>query len=88
MNYRSGLFRLSGIGEPQAGPANEPLQISPAEDFEQMEFFRSWVVCDFDFEPGRTSGRFNRDSVLGLALALGVAAGFWTAAGLLITRFW
>jgi hypothetical protein len=84
MNYRVRLFpvpRIRGLRTPL--PRNEDLRFPPVE-WGNTRLFRSWAVYEFDFEPSRLNG----NSLLGLALAFGVGAGFWTAAGLLIARLW
>jgi hypothetical protein len=83
MNYRVRLLPISELRGLQTSQ-DDQLRITPS-DWENAKLFRSFTVYDFDFEPTRYSGR---DSLLGLLLALGIGAGFWTAAGLLIARLW
>lgn len=86
MNYRVQLFPVSELRDLQApSTRNEGLRF-PSVEWGNRKLLRSWAAYDFDFEP--TRGRFTRDSLLGLALAIGVGAGFWIAAGLLIARLW
>jgi hypothetical protein len=88
MNYRLQLFRLSGLREAEDSSLQKnALRISPSE-WKDPEFFRSWMVYEFDLEPGDPSGRINWNTVLGLSLAFSIGAGFWTAAGLLIAYLW
>ncbi len=88
MNYRLQLFRLSGLREAEDPSLQKsPMQIS-ASEWKDPEFFRSWMVYEFDLEESRASGRINWDTLLGLSLALSIGAGFWTAAGLLIAYLW
>jgi hypothetical protein len=50
----------------------------------ETKLFHPWAVHEFDFEPIR----FNGNSLLGLALAFGLPAGFWAAAGFVIAHLW
>ena len=87
MNYRVQLSPISGLRGLQSSlPQNEKLPIDPL-DLEEAKILRSWMVYDPDFEAVCLPRR-NRGSLLGLALAMFIGAGFWTAAGLLIARLW
>jgi hypothetical protein len=56
-------------------------------NWEDVEFLRSWIVCDSKTQSGRTSGR-NWAFVLGLGLSVVVSASCWTMLGLAILHFW
>jgi hypothetical protein len=85
MNYRLLFVPVSGRRDLQLPSLqNEDVEIPPAE-WENAKLFRSCAIYDFDLEPIRSRGW---DSLLGLTLAFGIGAGFWTAAGLLIARLW
>ncbi|MGC1371045.1 MAG: hypothetical protein WA824_02795 [Candidatus Sulfotelmatobacter sp.] len=87
MNYRVQLSTVSGLHGLQSSlPRHEKLPITSL-DSEDAKLFRAWMVYDPDFEAMCSPGR-SRKSLLGLALAMGIGAGFWTAAGLLIARLW
>lgn len=84
MNYRVQLFPSSALRELQTpSTQNDALNMGSA-DRREAEYYGSWAVSELDFGPSR----FNGNSLLGLALAFGIAAGFWTAAGLVIARLW
>jgi hypothetical protein len=86
MNYRVQVPPISSAHDLQIlSPQNE--QTIEPMDSEEMKIFRSWAVYDNDLEQIFSPGR-SRESLLGLALAMGIGAGFWTAAGLLIARLW
>ncbi|MFY9743253.1 MAG: hypothetical protein WA252_02505 [Candidatus Sulfotelmatobacter sp.] len=86
MNYRVQVPPISSAHDLQIlSPQNE--QTIEPMDSEEMKIFRSWAVYDNDLEQVFSPGR-SRESLLGLALAMGIGAGFWTAAGLLIARLW
>ncbi|MFY9909004.1 MAG: hypothetical protein WAK56_04125 [Candidatus Sulfotelmatobacter sp.] len=55
---------------------------------EDSNLFRSRIVHEFDPKLTRTSSRLNWNRVLGFTLAMGIGAGFWTAAGALIARLY
>jgi hypothetical protein len=47
------------------------------------------VVSGFDYlEDHQDAGFINWGTLLGLAITIGIGAGFWTGVGLLIARFW
>jgi hypothetical protein len=85
MNHRIQLFPISSSPDFQTRLSRYEDPSVPTSDWENAKAFRSWSVYDFDFEPACYSGR---GSLLGLAIAMGVGAGFWTAAGLLIAHLW
>jgi hypothetical protein len=60
--------------------------LQPSSRSEGSNLFRSWVVYEFNPKPRRISRRLDRNRLLGFALAIGVGAGFWTAAGVLISH--
>lgn len=47
-------------------------------------FLSSWL--EDDFEPNRAPGRIKWGAIFGLALSLGISAGFWAVVGLIIER--
>ena len=55
---------------------------------EDSNLFRSCIVYEFDPKPTRTRSRLNWNRLLGFTLAMGIGAGFWTAAGVLIARLY
>ncbi len=58
---------------------------SPIAD-RDAKFLRSWLVYDSSVDENRTSGRFNWNAALGLALMTAVSAGVWAGIALLIAR--
>jgi hypothetical protein len=81
MNYRLQLSPLSSTRQ-----SLSPL-VKGWGSSADAKFFRSWLVYDSDLEFSRTSGRVNWNMVMGLALAAVVSAGFWAAAGWVISHF-
>jgi len=88
MSYKSQLFPLSSTSErPLRQRISQAWGSSPS-NLQDMKFLRSWFVYDSELENNRTKGRINWNMVLGLFLATGVSAGFWTGVGLMITHVW
>jgi hypothetical protein len=84
MNYRIRLLPSNGLRDLQSTlRENEAFRIFSAH-WRGTKLFRAWAVHEFDFEPIR----FNGNSLLGLALAFGLPAGFWAAAGFVIAHLW
>ncbi len=59
---------------------------SPIADLEDAKFLRSWLVYDSSVDENRTTGRFNWNAALGLALMTAVSAGVWAGIALTIAR--
>jgi hypothetical protein len=53
----------------------------------QLEFLRDWYVKDSSIHEDRTPGRYNWNALTGIALMVGIGASFWTAVGLIATRW-
>jgi hypothetical protein len=68
-------------------PVSKPWGAPPA-NLEEAEFFRSWLVYDFDLETTRTRSRVNWSLVLGLGLVVALSASFWATIGLMMARLW
>jgi hypothetical protein len=52
---------------------------------------QDWLLANsgFDYLEGHhAAGFINWGTLLGLAITIGIGAGFWTGVGLLIARFW
>jgi hypothetical protein len=47
-------------------------------------FLSSWL--EDDSEPNHAPGRINWGAISGLALSLGISAGFWAVVGLMVER--
>jgi hypothetical protein len=87
MNYRLQLSPISGSHESLVDlPAREWPEGSTKK--EDAEFFRSWLVYDFDLDSARTKGRVSWNMFLGLALAVLVSVTFWVGLGLMIASRW
>ena len=56
------------------------------ENFQEMQFWRSWLEFDSQLDRRRSKSRVNWNAIFGLALTAGVSAGFWTGVGLTIAR--
>ena len=88
MSYKSQLFPLSSTREtPLRQRINQVWGSSPS-NLRDIKFLRSWLVYDSELENSRTHGRVNWNMVLGVFLATGVSAGFWTGVGLMIAHAW
>ncbi len=88
MKYRLPSFSLSGFRGTKRDSLQKNYLPTPSSDWKDSEFFRSWMVYEFDLEGSRSSGRINWNALLGLSLAFSIGAGFWTATGLLIAYLW
>ena len=84
MNYR---LQLSPISNPRDSPPLTDQWNAPPASWEDVKFFRSWLVYDSDIEIN-SSRDINWSMVLGLALAMIVSATFWTGLGFTIAYFW
>jgi hypothetical protein len=87
MNYKLQPFPISRTREsrvplPLAEPWRAPVKASDAK------LFRLRLVYHSDLETIRSHTRINWGTVLGLALATGVSACFWTGVGLVIAHMW
>jgi hypothetical protein len=66
------------VHAPWQSPGNSP----------EVPLLRSWFEGDSGADATRVQGRINWNTLMGLALVLGVSTGFWTGVGLLIARLW
>lgn len=82
MNYPLQLSLISGTYA--SVPSGEQWD-TPSTNWEDVKFFRSWLVYESDPEANH-SQRIN--PVLGLALAVFVSATFWAGLGFTIAHFW
>ncbi len=83
------LFPLSGTGQISCGPIQEAWGEPPVNlDSKDAKFLRSWLVYD-SVTPGDSgTNRSKRSIALGLVVAFGISASFWTGIGLIVTRAW
>jgi hypothetical protein len=88
MSYKSQLFPLSRTCETPLRQRISQVWGSSPSNLRDIKFLRSWFVYDSELESSRTNGRINWNMVLGLFLATGVSAGFWTGVGLMIAHAW
>jgi hypothetical protein len=52
--------------------------------WEDVKFFRSWLVYDSDLEASRSRGRLNWNMLAGLMAMVVISAGGWSCIGLLV----
>src|SRR5205823_643468 len=83
MSYK--FLELSPLGTPDTQMRIAIAWNAPPMSLEDVEVLRSWVVYDSEVEGQERRMRWN--AVLGLAVALGISAGFWTGVGLLMAHF-
>ena len=57
-------------------------------DTHEMQWLRSWLVYDSGLDGHGYQDRVRWGVLLGLGLALGLSASFWTAVGLLVAHGW
>jgi hypothetical protein len=88
MSYKSQLVPLSSTCERPLRQRSSQAWGSSPLSLQDIKFLRSWFVYDSELENNRTHGRVNWNMVLGLVLATGVSAGFWTGVGLVIAWAW
>lgn len=86
-------YRLSQLA-PQVSTRGSNIRVVVAntrstqpDKFGDMEFWRSWIEFDGEARP-RSNSRVNWNALLGLALTVGISAGFWTGAAALATQIW
>ncbi len=79
---------------PQASTQGNSLRVVVAnprsgqpEKFGDMQFWRSWIEYDSGARP-KSRSRVNWNAVLGLAVTVGISAGFWAGVALLVTQIW
>jgi hypothetical protein len=88
MSYKSQLFPLSSTSETPLRQRISQAWGSSQSNLQDIKFLRSWLVYDSELDSSRTRGRVNWNMVLGLVLATGVSAGFWTGVGLMVVHVW
>jgi len=88
MNYRLQLSPISGTRESHVDLPSRERGEGPPPNSEDANVLRSWLVYDSDLEPVRGGSRSNWNTVLGLALAVGVSVGFWVGVGIMMASFW
>lgn len=86
MDYRLQLFPISGTGDTEMS-LSELWDNLPA-NWEDANVFPSRLVCNSGFDSAHDTRRSNRNTVLGIGLAVIASASFWIAAGLMVARLW
>ena len=56
----------------------------PLADWQDVKFFRSWLVYDSDVETNRSQGRLNWNMFAGFTAMVMVSVGGWSAIALLV----
>ena len=88
MSHKSKLSPLSRTREtPLRRPVSHSWR-SSSLNLRDMKFLRSWLVYDSEIRTGLDRGRVNWNLVSGVALAIGVSAGFWAGVGLMVAHIW
>lgn len=59
----------------------------PLADWEDVKFFRSWLVYDSDLESNRSRGRFNWNMLAGLTAMAAISVGGWSGIAFLVRHF-
>ena len=58
----------------------------PPEGLRNMQFWRSWLELDSEEDEKTGQGRVRWNAILGLALMVGISAGFWAGVGFLVAH--
>ncbi len=82
------LFPLSSTGQISGGMPKEDAWGEPPADAKDAKFLRSWLVYDSVTQGDSGTNRSKRSIALGLLVAFGISASFWTGIGLIVTRAW
>ncbi|MGD0986760.1 MAG: hypothetical protein ABR874_03045 [Candidatus Sulfotelmatobacter sp.] len=82
MNYRLQLSPISNL--PQPHPLLGVDIKRTTTRWEEMKFFRSWLVYDSDLETSRSGGRVNWSVIVGLVVMAAVSAGGWYGVSLVL----
>ncbi|MGD1023079.1 MAG: hypothetical protein ABR880_09880 [Candidatus Sulfotelmatobacter sp.] len=82
------LFPLSSTGQISSGMPVQNACGDPPADSKDAKFLRSWLVYDSLTQGDSGTNRSKRSVALGLVVALGISASFWTGIGLIVTRAW
>lgn len=61
---------------------------SPPPSLQNMQFWRSWLELDSEDDQKAGPGQVRWNAILGLALMIGISAGFWTGMGFLVAHLW
>lgn len=59
----------------------------PLADWEDVKFFRSWLVYDSDVESNRSQGRFNWNMLAGFTAMVMISVGGWSGIAFLVRHF-
>jgi hypothetical protein len=86
MSSKAKLFPLSSTGQISCGMLTPKTWGESAGD--SQEFLRSWLVYDSVTQGDSGNHRSPRSIALGLLVAFGISASFWTGIGLMVTRVW
>jgi hypothetical protein len=81
-------LQLSQSSTHDSPPLREQRESLPGNYWEDVKFFRSWLVYDFNIRPGLELPRVNWKAALGLALATAVSASIWAGIILVVARVW
>jgi hypothetical protein len=82
------LFPLSGTGQISCGMPIQNAWSEPPADSKDTKLLRSWLVYDSVIQGDSDTHRSKRSIALGLVVAFGISASFWTGIGLIVTRAW
>jgi hypothetical protein len=88
MSSKAKLFPLSSTDQVSYGMRIPNAWSGPAVDSKDAKFLRSWLVYDSRTQDGSGSERSARNIALGMVVAFGISASFWTGIGLIVTRVW
>lgn len=87
MSHRLQLSGLSTSTKMHTGLTFAGRWGRPLADWEDVKFFRSWLVYDSDLESNRSRGRFNWNLLAGLAATAVVSIGGWSGIAMLVRHF-
>jgi len=85
-------YRFSQLS-PQASTRSTRMRIAvrgpwsdPPDQFQDVQFWRSWLEFDSEEEEFGRPRRVNWNAFLGMALMVGISASFWTGVGFVAAR--
>ena len=88
MSFKAQLYPLSSTAEVSPGVAVRSSWGGSPTNPQDVKILRFGVVCGSDVSNNVVVSPRQRKVAVGLALAFGVSAGFWTGVALMVARIW
>lgn len=84
MNHKMQLSPMSDSARMHNGLTFAGRWGRPLADWENVKFFRSWLVYDSDVESNRSHGRFNWNMLAGFIAMITISLAGWSAVAFLV----